>query len=203
MKVAVDFLILGHPRSGTGYMARLFTALGYPVGHERLAKHGISSWMFAAYSESVPYSFDGGTRSDIEPKYVFHVVRHPIDAIASMAYTVREAPAWDYIARYTLVQRAAPRLVRATQSVIAWNRLIQAHHPRPMVFQVESAIAGIYGFLSQQGYRLPPLSSAALPPTNENARSHPALDREQLLKELPPDLRAELHHHSQHYGYEL
>lgn len=39
------FLILGHPRSGTGFMSILLQRYGYRVGHEWMMEDGISSWM--------------------------------------------------------------------------------------------------------------------------------------------------------------
>jgi hypothetical protein len=52
---SLPFLITGVPRSGTGYMAKLMQALGYDVGHEIIRPHGISSWLWAADSPTVPY----------------------------------------------------------------------------------------------------------------------------------------------------
>jgi hypothetical protein len=52
----LDFIIVGCCRSGTGYMSALFTACGYDVGHERLGKHGISSWCWAVTDTTTPGS---------------------------------------------------------------------------------------------------------------------------------------------------
>jgi len=201
MSTPVDFLILGHPRSGTGYMARLFTAFGYTVGHEKVERHGVSSWMFAVHADRVPYTFDGKTRGDIEPRHVFHVVRNPMDVIASMSHTVHEDRAWEFIACYALVCRNAPWHIRAAQSVVAWNRLIQGHFPRPKVVHVENAPAAVHNFLARNGYQPPSLSSVRLPPTNYNSRPHPSVSREQIVAELPTDLADELEHHFQQYEY--
>lgn len=82
-----DVLVVGHPKSGTGYMAKLLQAHGLGVGHERMGRNGIASWMFAAVTTSVPHSFDGSARALFEFHYVLHVVRHPLPVIASTAYT--------------------------------------------------------------------------------------------------------------------
>lgn len=199
----VDFLILGHPRSGTGYMAQLFTALGYDVGHEKVGRSGISSWMFAVHADQLPYTFDGQTRGDIQPRYVLQVVRNPLDVIASMAHTVTEQPAWEFIQRYTLVHGTAPPEIRAVQSVIAWNRLIQGHFPRPTIVKVENAATTVHDFLTRAGYKPPALRDVALPPANYNTRPHPRLAREQLRQSLPRELACELDYHCQQYGYQI
>ncbi len=203
MTAVVDFLILGHPRSGTGYMAQLFTALGYEVGHERVAEHGISSWMFAVYAEEVPYTFDGKTRGDIHPRHVLQVVRNPIDVISSMAHTVHEEPAWEFIERYALVHREAPFEIRAVQSVIAWNRLIQGHFPRPTLVNLENAAVTVHDFLTRAGYKPPALRDVTLPPANYNTRPHPRLGRGELIEKLPCELLCELQIHACQYGYQI
>ena len=203
MSVSVDFLILGHPRSGTGYMAQLFTALGLPVGHEKVEPHGISSWMFAVDAPTVPYTFDGKTRRDILPRYVFQVVRDPLDVVASMAYTVPEEDAWKFIAQYAPVERDAPSLIRAAQSVIGWNRLIAKHDPHPTIVNVESAALNVHEFLLLHGYHPRALDEATLPPTNYNTRPHARLTSHYLAAQLPADLFADLRRHAGQYGYRL
>lgn len=70
------FIVTGVGRSGTKFCSNLFTALGYPCGHERLytpqTQHpfpsdlrGDSSWMAAPHLPK----FDGT---------VIHLVRHPL-----------------------------------------------------------------------------------------------------------------------------
>ncbi len=80
----INYIISGTPRSGTGFMAKLFTSAGIPIGHEMffgMPGHGYfpknaqgdSSWM------AVPFihNFDAT---------VIHIVRNPIDNISSLLH---------------------------------------------------------------------------------------------------------------------
>ena len=76
------FVFVGTGRCGTGYMATLMQTLGIPCGHEAVFKpvgdpvwgpwRGDSSWLAAPHLSSFK-----GT--------VFHVVRHPLDVVSSIA----------------------------------------------------------------------------------------------------------------------
>jgi hypothetical protein len=81
----LKYVITGTPRSGTGYMAKLFTSAGVPIGHEMFfgqPGHGYypkgavgdSSWM------AVPFihNFMG------EGVQIIHVVRDPLKVVSSM-----------------------------------------------------------------------------------------------------------------------
>jgi len=80
----LDYIISGTPRSGTGFMAKLFTSAGIPIGHEMffgMPGHGYypqnargdSSWM------AVPFihNFDST---------VIHIVRNPLKTLASLLH---------------------------------------------------------------------------------------------------------------------
>jgi len=80
----INYIISGTPRSGTGFMAKLFTSAGIPIGHEMffgMPGHGYypknaqgdSSWM------AVPFihNFDAT---------VIHIVRNPLDNISSLLH---------------------------------------------------------------------------------------------------------------------
>ena len=80
----LKYIITGTPRSGTGFMSQLMTSAGIPIGHEMffgMPGHGYyptnaqgdSSWM------AVPFihNFDAT---------VIHIVRNPIDNIASLIH---------------------------------------------------------------------------------------------------------------------
>jgi hypothetical protein len=78
-----EFIITGTPRSGSSFMAELFTSAGYPCGHEtfygmpgygtyRRPQYGESSWL------AVPYLDRDGNR----PKVL--VLRNPLKVISSL-----------------------------------------------------------------------------------------------------------------------
>lgn len=81
----IKYIITGTPRSGTGFMAKLFTSAGVPIGHEMffgMPGHGYyprnaqgdSSWM------AVPFM-----HNFTEAK-IIHIVRNPLDTIASLLH---------------------------------------------------------------------------------------------------------------------
>lgn len=120
-----DYLILGHPRSGTGYMAKLFQANGFDVGHEIIGTHGTSNWQFAVKTNEYPFAFDEFRRQDIEFSNVFHVIRHPLHAINSIAFTESRSEAF----RSKYIPLNGNHLERAIISYYGWNRLIQSQMP--------------------------------------------------------------------------
>ena len=82
-KPTKDFLILGHPRCGTRYMALLFNSLGFLVGHEYFREYGIASWLYAVDSDNCPRFIPNEfKKSHFNYRHVIHVLRNPIDAIA-------------------------------------------------------------------------------------------------------------------------
>jgi len=79
-------IIIGCGRSGTTHTSKKFQAFGYDVGHERLKKHGISSWYLVSDQDEIPIgpSFAQVAKFNIA---VVHQVRHPLKAISSLQST--------------------------------------------------------------------------------------------------------------------
>lgn len=76
-------IIIGCGRSGTTYTSKKLKSLGIFIGHEKLHKHGISSWYLVSDQSKVPI---GPTFKQIQ-KLGFpfiHQVRSPLEAISSM-----------------------------------------------------------------------------------------------------------------------
>ncbi len=79
----MNYIIAGTPRSGTGFIARLMTSAGVPIGHEMffgMPGHGYypqnaqgdSSWMAVPYIQN----FKEATK--------IHIVRNPLDNLTSL-----------------------------------------------------------------------------------------------------------------------
>ena len=81
-----DFLVTGHGRSGTNYMAALFGWLGYEVGARKHCKYGMAHNFPAAVNPNL-WPFD-----KIRERYnhLIHVVRHPQKVLASTLFTHRD-----------------------------------------------------------------------------------------------------------------
>ena len=80
----IKYLISGTPRSGTGFMSQLMSSAGIPIGHEMffgmpghgyypINAQGDSSWMAVPFIQN----FDA---------IVIHIVRNPLDNIASLIH---------------------------------------------------------------------------------------------------------------------
>lgn len=158
------YLILAHPRSGTGYMANLFKLNGLDVGHEYMGKDGTSNWQFAVCAEKYPYDVDGIRRQDVSFETVIHVIRKPIDAINSIAFTEERSEAF----RAEYVPIIGNVFERAVLSYYGWNRLIAAQQPHKTI-KLETAQQDL-GF--ENGSDI------------VNARPHDVLGEEQLLNNI-------------------
>jgi len=120
-----DYLILAHPRSGTGYMSALFKANGFDVGHEVMGSHGTSNWQFAVKAKEYPFDIDGIKRQDVIFDRVYHVIRKPIDAINSIAYTEQRSEEF----RALYVPLIGNAFERAVLSYYGWNKIIASQLP--------------------------------------------------------------------------
>ncbi len=120
-----DYLILGHPRSGTGYMAKLFQANGFDVRHETIGEHGTSNWQFAVKAKEYQFPSDEFKRQDIDFKNIFHVIRHPLHAINSIVFTEQRSEGF----RNLYIPLCGNKFERAVMSYYGWNMLIQSQMP--------------------------------------------------------------------------
>lgn len=141
-------LVTGMGRSGTGYMAALFTAAGLPCGHEALydsptatapSWRGVraeSSWYAVPWVSQLP--------TDV---HVVRLVRHPLHWLSSWALTVwipqrLRAPPTRYLARHTgtnwckLAQRDP--IDASMRLWVRWHSLLSERSPRvPELVRVE------------------------------------------------------------------
>ena len=80
-------IILGHPRSGTGYAAWVARQYGLHIGHERLRADGISSWFWGIKDKSPPFGRGYVECPDGYKDLVIYSLRNPEDVIMSTYYT--------------------------------------------------------------------------------------------------------------------
>ena len=120
-----EYLILGHPRTGTGYMAKLFQANGYDVGHEIVGEHGTSNWQFAVKAKEYPFASDHFKRQEIEFANIYHVIRHPLHAINSIAAIEQRSE--PFRAKY--IPLTGNVFEKAILSLYGWTMLIQSQMP--------------------------------------------------------------------------
>jgi GR25 family glycosyltransferase involved in LPS biosynthesis len=144
-KVFRPLLLTGHPRCGTGFAASLCRQLGVDVGHERMGKAGIASWMFAVDAEENPYFLDEAarTRRTFAWDSMIAVVRDIAVAVASvMRDSLRAPPSYQFRRDQILRELALDLdslpsdMERAVWSITSWYRIILGQNP-DLCFRVE------------------------------------------------------------------
>ena len=136
-----ELLVMAHPRSGTGYMAKLFQNLGLDIGHETMGAAGLSSWqMVVPDSRSLRFQYQL-FRSEVLPQKAYdfncriHLIRDPRKAIPSIQLENVSIESWNYrkthIFRFFKVDidQYTSSLEKAIASYYYWNKLIASSNP--------------------------------------------------------------------------
>eukprot|EP00054_Salpingoeca_dolichothecata_P015482 m.89290 g.89290 ORF g.89290 m.89290 type:complete len:336 (-) comp21511_c0_seq2:78-1085(-) len=124
----LTLLVTGTGRSGTHFVSHAFSRLGFDVAHESVGKHGSVSWTYAVVDPRNEYPWQIGQRlTDQRYFQVFHVVRHPLKAIASLE--TFHSSSWNFIARHTHevpeLNNVLPETRRALIHWVTWNKNIE------------------------------------------------------------------------------
>jgi hypothetical protein len=201
------FLILGHPRSGTGFMSKLMREYGFHIGHERMKSDGISSWMFTVNEEQV-YGDQGIKRGDYNFTYLVMNLRHPIDIISSTYYTENnfnektfKGKSFTFRKKY-MDFTGLNELEIAVQSVLEWYRLIELQRPNLVICIDKNPEDKMYHFLKRhENITL----SEPITPINQsiNSRQHERVDFQTLKANCREELVEQLINFCHLYGYEL
>ena len=153
-----SLLIIGHPRCGSGYSAKLASAVGLQVGHEKLLQDGICSWMFAT-DDDCPWALNDGARTR-RFKYFKNIVMHvrnPRSAIASImrdnehstaSYNFRKKHIFNHF--NVDLDKYGDNFTRAVASYVYWNKLVLLQNPS-CVFRVEDEGEKLVSFLRANG----------------------------------------------------
>jgi hypothetical protein len=192
------FLVIGHPRGGTGYMAMLLQSYGYSVGHEKMLADGISSWMHMVDAPKVPF---GDPRAGTKYEYVIHAVRHPIKTVASMVGTImaqQDDPlSVKFMARF-IDTKAKNDIELAVKTYIAWHGLAARSQPQVRI-QVENGRLELPKFL--KSVKLPNARALPLPSKTYNSQEHDLLSWSDVRDAVEPELHSELIALARHFGY--
>ena len=210
------FLILGHSRSGTGYMAALMACFGFAVGHEEMRRNGMSCWSWSTHDPCPPWA--PGQRNGT-CGHIIHVLRNPLDVIASVAHTdAREcwtAEHEEYAAtpkdgidgclardlawcaathhrrKYTVQFPEWSHLDNVALGYLQWTNMIQAQGPT-LTLQVEQAPEAMAEHL---GVAIP----ADTPPADTNTREHPPVE----MQDFSAPVRGAITRFCERWGYEV
>lgn len=190
-KKKYKFLITGHSRSGTGYMSELMKSLGYDVGHEKYGEDGISSWVHAHPTLTVPW-YRTKSRSGLGFEKVFHVVREPMDVISSTLTDLGGYKLRKRVVRIPDCKRICDTLAH---SLLSWTDLIDKEFPEREIVRVETADKWMPKILTKLGYTIK--DNSTFPPKNVNSRRHRTID----FEELSESLRLKITEYRLKYGY--
>lgn len=189
---------IGHPRTGTGYTAKLLQSWGLDVLHEKMGKHGTVDWTLSPADKSLwqPIKFD-----DFEWKHIIYCVRNPRDTIASLVYTEDIKPdSFNFRVQKTFMRTKDSKLFNAISSILAWDKLITAIEP-DFIFRIEDESNNLFEYLKDNGVDL--VYSDSIIGKPQNTRNHPNIDEilEKEIQFVPHTFRRLLNEYCQKYGY--
>ena len=166
------FLILGHPRSGTGFMSKLFQGFGYDIGHEKMGKDGISSWMFAVEDKQV-FGDKSLYRKDFTFDIVIMSMRNPLDIVCSTYYTTSDL---SLIFRKKHINlEGLNKLEMTVKSVLEWYKIIELQKPNLKLYVDKAPEKVLSDFFKkiENRHRVAPTKKIN---NKVNARSHPPMN---------------------------
>ena len=204
------FLIVGHPRCGLGYMSKLATALNLPIGHEKMAQYGISSWMFAVIDEN-PFAFDkyAASRSLNHFEYCIHHVRNPKFAIPSIMRENKHSEiSYEFRRKHIKLHfeidldDASSEIDKAVLSYVYWNKIILKSKV-DLTVRIEDADEDFTNWLIQQHIIDAHPSVTNMPPKDldKTYNDKPHLTKMDL-KSITPRLLLELNKQCEQFGYD-
>jgi hypothetical protein len=196
-----EFLILGVGRSGTGYISKLFSNLGYPIGHEKMGEYGIASWLFAVSPESKnPPNWEGFIPElrDKEDTFnhVINVIRSPVHVIRSfVSFPPPDDNEWRK--QFIPIDKNLNPMEQLIKIYIEWNKLILNQNPN-LTVKLESAHNTIPKYLIENNFPLP--KQIAPPPSNTNSKGkNKELTIEHIKYWINPELFDEFNKEIQSY----
>jgi len=212
-----QFLISGHPRSGTGYAASLFAAFGYKLGHEKLDSHGMSSWIHAVNDLNMPEFGPKAnrveySREQLAVKHLIMIVRDPKHVIPSIMIENRNDISYRF-RRYHILNRCGIDLEDcesaiecAIESYLCWLEILEKQQP-DCTLHLEDIDSESRSFLSKNGYTTPAMR-IDLRVLKRNATStrynieKPAFDSK-LLASIDNSLYTRLNKFCVKHGYKI
>lgn len=201
-----DFLITGHPRSGTSYSSHLFNTFGFSVGHEVIGSDGISSWCFGS-DKGFNLWTDKSKRNEYTFKYTFLNVRHPLSIINSYIQLNYEDKMptilMELWGNFKISQDS--KISTAVDQYLKWDNYLWEVNKIDYWFRVEDQQKFVYDTLTSLG-------CSPHYPLGENNINKDFLDRSRntrpksfppiTLEDIPSKYQMLLMEKIQFYGYE-
>ena len=173
-------MIIGCGRSGTTYTSKLFNSLGYKVGHERLERNGISSWLLVSNQQKV---FIGPSFEELKSLNlpVVHQVRHPLKAISSFQATGHQS--WQFLAyEIPINYEEDSKVLKGMKYWYYWN--LMAEEKSSFTYQVEN-LDDVFPELLKAGQFTAVVDKRNEVAKTTNTRSHIGLSWRDLRREDP------------------
>jgi hypothetical protein len=190
----VRILGLGHPRTGTGYTAKLLNAWGLKVGHEKLEADGIVAWQLAV--KEGPWPYMDHVKESIDSDIIIYNVRDPKDSIPSLVFTEDGKKSSIDFRVKNGVYKSTNRVETAINSIVTWDRRISRR--KSIAFRIEDQQKELFDFLVGKGFDLTWVDFTK----KVNNRPHKSLDdlKEELDK-VRPSIRMRINDYCKKYGY--
>jgi len=138
---------VGHPRTGTGYTAKLLQSWGLDVGHELMRKHGTVDWSLGSGEKSLWQDVDF---REWEWQNIIYCVRDPRESIASIAYTENVDTTSVKFRNDKGLVLTKNKIVDAIESIILWDSLIERLGPT-FVYRIEDQSIDLFNYLKETG----------------------------------------------------
>jgi len=167
-------LVIGHPRTGTGYTAKLLQSWGLDVQHERMGKDGISHWGMAVGGDN-PVIFsnfiDNITFNDIKWETIIYCVRDPKTSIPSIAYTENtNKESFEYRMKWGKFLNRDNEIINSINSITSWDRLIHNNVKPDFIFRIEDESRKLFDYLKNKNIEVKWNDSVIGKP--QNTRQH-------------------------------
>jgi hypothetical protein len=188
---------LGHPRTGTGYTAKLLQSWGLDVGHEKMGEDGTVDWSLAA-GKSLWQDVD---IKDFDWKHIVYCVRDPKATIPSLVYTEDNKEVSMNFRKENGVIVSANPIVTAINSITKWDRLISQLEPE-ITYRIEDDGQVLFEHLKSMGVGVE--WSDRVLGKKQNGRPHKTW-QEMISEfgELPAKSKIKINQYCRKYGYRL
>jgi hypothetical protein len=138
---------VGHPRTGTGYTAKLLSSWGLDVGHERLGRDGTVDWSLGAGEDSIWQDVDF---RDWKWQHIIYCVRDPRQSLASIVGTEQIGPSVKFRSRFDATIASENRMAGAIASIIKWDEMIRELRPG-VIYRIEDQADVLFKYLLDRG----------------------------------------------------
>lgn len=184
---------VGHPRTGTGYTAKLLQSWGLDVGHEKMGEHGTVDWSLSPGGKSLWQDVDF---NDWDWQHIIYCVRDPRMSIPSIVYT--EDGSIEFRKKNGVKVSGNP-IVNAINSIYSWDQLISKLEPN-LTFRIEDQEMILFNYLKESGSNITWDNIAV--GQKQNQRQHPTW--EEMIREygdIPIRYKIKINTYCKKHGY--